>query len=269
MSIAHHTDHAAQAAGHEGTSTIPTLRTVGLDRPWAWLAMGWQDVMRAPGVSLTYGVGLVAVSLAMSAGLIAMDMFYLILPLACGFMLMGPLVAVGLYEVSRRLEAGEPVSLAAAFRAYARNGAQLSWVGLALTLALMFWVRVALLLFALFFASQPPVDLRDFIDLVLFSTDGLPFLITGTVVGGAIAAAVFAIGALSIPMLLDRQVDLFTAIMTSIGGVVKNWKTMAGWGGLIVLFTSAGIVTGFLGLALALPLIAHASWHAYKDIVGD
>jgi uncharacterized membrane protein len=80
---------------------------------------------------------------------------------------------------------------------------------------------------------------------------------------------VFAISAVSIPMMLDRDVNIFTAVMTSVAAVTHNWKTMAGWAGLIVLFTAAGMVTAFLGLALALPLIAHASWHAYRDIVGE
>ncbi|WP_328702843.1 DUF2189 domain-containing protein [Arenibaculum pallidiluteum] len=240
-----------------------------LDRPWVWLALGWRDVARAPQVSLLYGAALVPASLALAVGLSAAGMFYLILPLACGFMLVGPLVAVGLYEVSRRLAAGEPVSLGAAVRAYSRNAVQLSLVGLILALALLFWVRTALLLFALFFGLQPPVDLRGFIDLVLFSTAGLPFLAVGTLAGGAIAAAVFAISAVSVPMLLDRDCDVFTAVVTSIRAVTLNWRAMTGWAALIALFTAAGLSTAFIGLALAMPLIAHASWHAYKDLVAD
>lgn len=243
------------------------LGRVGLDRPWAWLAAGWRDFARAPGISLAYGAALSAAGLLMAWALAVAGMFYLILPLVCGFMLVGPLVAVGLYEVSRRLETGSPVSLGAALRAYGRNATQIAAIGLVLMLFLMFWVRVALLLFALFFSQQPPADLHMFVELVFFSASGLPFLVTGTLVGACFAAAAFAIGAVSLPMLLDRDTNVVEAVAVSVAAVLRNWQVMAGWAGLIVLFTAAGLATGFLGLAVALPLIAHASWHAYRDLV--
>jgi uncharacterized membrane protein len=248
-------------------TSIPHIRTVKLDRPWAWLAAGWDDFSRAPVVSLSYGVTLVAISYMLVLGLSSIGLFYLVLPLVAGFMLMGPIVAVGLYEVSRLHSEGRPASLMDAFAAYGRNAGQIAGIGLALMLMLLFWVRIALLVFALFFSYQPPT-LEGFVNAVFFTQTGILFLIVGSAIGGVIAAVVFAVSALSIPMLLDRDTDLFTAIMTSVAGVVANWKTMAGWAGLIVLFTAAGLATGFIGLALALPLIAHASWHAYKDIVG-
>ncbi len=249
-------------------AAIPHIRTVGLDRPWAWLAAGWRDFSTAPQVSLTYGLALVAISYILVTGLSSIGLFYLVLPLACGFMLIGPLVAVGLYEVSRRIEKGEKPSMGTALRAYSANAAHIGAIGLGLMLFMLFWVRVALLIFALFFSYQPPT-LESFVNTVFFTTDGLIFLAVGSLVGGVMATVVFAISAVSIPMMLDRDVNIFTAVMTSVAAVTHNWKTMAGWAGLIVLFTAAGMVTAFLGLALALPLIAHASWHAYRDIVGE
>jgi len=139
---------------------------------------------------------------------------------------------------------------------------------LVMMLMLLFWVRVALLIFALFFSYQPPT-LEGFVNTVFFTEQGLVFVAVGSIIGGMIATVVFAVTALSIPMLLDRDTDLFTAVATSVRGVMENWQTMAGWAGLIVLFTAAGLATAFIGLALALPLIGYASWHAYKEIVAD
>jgi uncharacterized membrane protein len=102
---------------------------------------------------------------------------------------------------------------------------------------------------------------------LLFSTAGIPFLIVGIAVGGVLAAFVFAMTAVAIPALLDRDIGVLSAIVTSFAAVLKNWRIMIGWGALIVVFTTAGLVTFYLGLAVTLPLVGHASWHAYRGLV--
>jgi uncharacterized membrane protein len=268
MTYANHRDTDPDHTSVIKPFAIPHIRRVGLDRPWAWLAAGWNDFSQAPVLSLSYGLAMVAISYMLVLGLSSIGLFYLVLPMVAGFMLVGPIVAVGLYEVSRLHNMGREARLSDAFGAFSRNAGQISAIGLVLMLMLLFWVRVALLIFALFFSYQPPT-LEGFVNTVFFTKQGLVFLVVGSAVGGMIAAAVFAITALSIPMLLDRDTDLFTAISTSVRGVMANWQTMAGWAGLIVLFTAAGLATAFIGLALALPLIGYASWHAYKEIVDN
>jgi uncharacterized membrane protein len=244
------------------------LRAIDLDRPWRWLAAGWDDLRRAPTVGLTYGALAVVTSYALTLGLWAYDLAYLVLPLGAGFVLVGPILAVGLYETSRRLQAGQPVRLADAAMAFRRNPLQIALLGLVLTLALLFWVRVALLLFALFFNQQPPT-LDALVAVAFFSSTSLPFLIVGHLFGGMLAAAVFALTAISVPLLLDRPgANVFQAIATSIAAVMLNLRAMALWAALIVVFITAGIATVYLGLLVTLPLIGHASWHAYKDLVG-
>ena len=184
---------------------------------------------RLPCVSLSYGLAMVAVSYMLVLGLSSIGLFYLVLPMVAGFMLVGPIVAVGLYEVSRLHNMGREARLSDAFGAFARNAGQISAIGLVLMLMLLFWVRVALLIFALFFSYQPPT-LEGFVNTVFFTEQGLIFLVVGSVVGGMIATVVFAVTALSIPMLLDRDTDLFTAVATSVRGVMENWQTMAGLG---------------------------------------
>ncbi|MBL8696846.1 MAG: DUF2189 domain-containing protein [Alphaproteobacteria bacterium] len=245
---------------------MPLIRRVEIDRPWLWLAKGWADMLAAPRISIAYGALIAAISVAIVAALFLMDMPYFTLPMAAGFFLVAPLVAVGLYETSRRLEAGEPVTLAAALAAILRNRAQLANLGIVLMLINLAWVRIATLLFALFFQGAHPTW-GSIIDTIFFSPVSIPFLATGTVVGLCLAVCAFSLGAVSIPMLLDRDVNVFVAVMTSISAVRHNWRPMALWAALIVVFTAAGMATFFIGLAVVMPLIGHATWHAYRDVV--
>jgi uncharacterized membrane protein len=139
-------------------------------------------------------------------------------------------------------------------------------MGLVLMLFLLAWIRLAFLIFALFFGATPP-SWEHLVTTLLFTTDGIPFLVVGIAVGGALAAFVFAMSAVAIPALLDRDIGALGAVATSVAAVVQNWRVMIGWGALIVLFTAAGLVTFYVGLAVTLPLVGHASWHAYRGLV--
>ncbi|HYE51594.1 MAG TPA: DUF2189 domain-containing protein [Azospirillaceae bacterium] len=245
----------------------PEIRLVPHDRPWLWLQRGWADMAAAPRVSLAYGGIVVGLSLALAAALLGTGLFYLLLPLAGGFMLLAPLLAVGLYETSRRLAAGEPADLTAVRAAWRRNGGQIGLLAVALLLLHFTWVRVAMLLYALFFNGVNPT-LDNLVHVVFNSPVSLPFLVTGTLLGAVLALAAFALSAVSIPMLLDREeANAFTAIATSVTALKVNPRAMALWAGIIVFFTAVGMATLFAGLAVAMPLIGHATWHAYRDLV--
>jgi uncharacterized membrane protein len=244
----------------------PRVRLVDVDRPWIWLARGWRDFAAAPRIGLAYGAILVAISFALVAGLALADLLYLLLPLLAGFGFLAPLLAVGLYETSRRLGAGEPATLAAALFAWRRHGGQLALMGLVLMLFHLAWVRVATLMFALFF-EEGAITFPELIELMFFSARGLPFVFAGTAVGAALAALVFALSAVSIPMLLERDVDVITAMVTSFAAVRENARPMALWAALIAIFTVLGLGFFLVGLAVALPLLGHATWHAYKELV--
>jgi uncharacterized membrane protein len=245
---------------------MPSIRKIEIDRPWSWLAAGWGDLRKAPSVGLGYGALLAALGLLLAALIYFTGLFHLILPLTAGFMLMGPILAVGLYETSRRLGTGEPAGMAQALTAWTRNFSQVAFLGFALMFFLLAWIRLATLIFALFYGSTP-INPDNFIVEVFFSLDALPFLATGTIVGGVLAVIVFAISAISVPMLMDRDVSIVVAIVTSVAAVKENPAPMLLWAVLIALFTGAGLATGYLGLIVTLPLIGHATWHAYKDLV--
>ena len=252
----------------QSAGTSPEIRQVGLEQPWTWLAAGWRDIWRAPWISLTYGAGFAAVSIAFTAALFIGGFEYLLPPLAAGFMLVGPMLAVGLYETSRRLEAGEPVSLGAALFVTTRSPAQLAFLGVLLMLALLAWMRIASLLFALFFGTLDFPPLEAILPMLFFTWEGLGLLIVGTAVGGLIAAAVFAISAVSVPLLMVREVDAITAILISIRAVRANLAVMALWAWLIAVLTGFGLIWAYLGLIVTFPLVGHATWHAYRDLVG-
>jgi uncharacterized membrane protein len=245
----------------------PYINRVPVDRPWTWLAKGWADLRQAPVVSMAFGFALALFGFVLLGGLWMLDLFYLVLPLSAGFMLMGPFLAIGLYEVSRRLAANEPVTLFGTAQALRRNLSQFLLIAIALMIFLLAWIRIATLIFALFFSHTPP-GFENFMVEVFFSTESIPFVLTGIITGGILAAAVFAISAVSIPMLLDRpDANVAAAIVTSVNAVRINALPMAVWGALIVLFTAAGLVVVYVGLIVAMPLIGHATWHAYRDVI--
>lgn len=245
----------------------PRVHRIALDRPWVWLACGWQDLRRTPKVSLAYGFVFTLLGFLILGGLWLLDFFYLILPLTAGFMLLGPILAVGLYEVSRRQGEGETATLAQAVTAIGRNASQIALMGVALMLFLLAWIRLATLIFAVFYSYRPP-GLDNFVTEVFLSPQVIPFLLVGTTVGAVLAVVVFAISAISIPMLLDRpEANVVTAMATSVQAVRLNYKAMAIWAALIVLFSAAGLVTLYIGLIVAMPLIGHATWYAYRDMV--
>jgi uncharacterized membrane protein len=242
------------------------IREVTVDRSSRWLAAGWWDMWRMPGISLGYGAAFVAAGYVLAFLFMGAGMGSLILPLAGGFALLAPFLAVGLYEVSRRLEAGQPVTLGDTLRACLRNE-QVSNMGVVLVLFFFIWILLALVLFAATYHKPPPPLERFLIDVV-FSLDGLPFIALGTLVGALLATAVFAVSAVSLPLLLDRDdVDVVTAMTISIAAVRRNWQVMFGWAAMIALITFVGLATFLLGLAVALPLVGHATWHAYRDII--
>ncbi len=228
--------------------------------------MGWNDFVRAPSIGLVYGGIFVAIGLAAALCLYAIDRLYLLLPITAGFALVAPALAVGLYEVSRRLAQGEMPRFNDALYAWQRNAGQIAAIGFVLLLIHLIWVRIALLLFPIFFTGGAPA-LDGLPDMLVDSLTGLTFLIMGSLIGGVIAAGVFAISAVSIPMLLDRDVGFVTAMATSFVAVRTNARPMALWATIIAVATVVGLLLFYVGLAITLPLVAYASWHCYKDLV--
>jgi len=255
------------SAGHTtGDFHLPKPRDIGFDHPWRWLSAGLDDMRRAPVVSLSYGAVFAAMGCLLTYGLYMLDAWYVVLPLASGFMLLGPMLAVGLYEVSRRHAAGEPVSLGVALTAWRRNPSAVFATGFVLMLVFLFWIRMATLLFALFYGIGE-FHADTFISDSFFSANTIWFLVSGIMVGAALATVVFSIGAVAFPMIIDRRASATVAVLSSVRTVMHNWRPLILWAGLISLFSVGGLVVFYVGLIFTLPLIGHASFHAYRDLV--
>ncbi len=237
---------------------------VPASRPFQWLGKGWQDLRSAPLASLGYGLVVTALwALALVPGL---DRPYLFTAALSGFLLVAPLLAVGLYELSRRRAAGEPVRLRDAFLGWRRNTGSLMEFGLVLAIVLIAWERLSAILFALLYGGTVP-DLQEFLREV-FLSGRYPLLVSVYVLtGGLLAALVFALSVVSVPLLMERNMDIATAMMNSLRAVAANPPAMLLWAALIVALTGIGVATGLVGMIVIMPLLGHASWHAYKDLM--
>jgi len=243
----------------------PAIRKVGIGRPLVWLKKGLADLVRVPGPSLMYGVAFAAVGALIVA--LAWGRGHIAPALLTGFLLVAPFLAGVLYDLSRQLERGGPVNSVAALHAWKRNSGSISLFGLLLALTLIMWERVSAVIFALFYGGRVP-DLHNFVSDLLLSGHYDDLLAAYFGVGGLIAVAVYAFSVVSLPMMLDRDdVDVATAIVTSVQCVARNPAPMLLWAVIIVVMMAIGFATWMVGLVLVFPWLGHASWHAYKDLV--
>lgn len=254
------------AAGSEFVIRDPGIRRIAFDAPWSWIAKGWHDMRRAPAISLTYGAAFTVISLIILVGLYLAGGVSLVLPLAGGFLLLGPMFAVGLYETSRHLEEGKAVSLSEMMMFGVRSPGQLAFMGVFLLILYFVWLEIAFLLFMLFLGPQS-LQLENIVPTLLFTGSGLGLLIIGTAAGAALALLVFAVTAVSIPLLMRREVDVATAAIASIQAVASNPAPMLLWAVLIAGMMAFAFATLFLGLIVVFPLIGHATWHAYRSLI--
>ncbi len=243
--------------------SIAPVRQVPLGRPLHWLRLGWRDFTRAPLASGLHGL---LVSLAGLAILgVTLRVWYLLPGAFSGFVLVGPILATGLYEISRRMERGEPASLAHVIAAWRRGTRPLVWMGLLLMLAATAWVMFTAVLVALA-VDGPVTGLESLLRKVVLEDDSWLFP-EWLLVGGIGAALVFAATAVSLPLLLDRDVDLPGAVLTSVRAVGENPYAMALWAAIIMVATALSMATLMLGFLVAYPVIGHATWHCYRDLV--
>jgi len=258
------------------------INDVSLADPWAWLAAGWRDFLRAPLMSFIFGLifaglgflvtaGLFLIDLTyliwpMMAGLFLIDLTYLIWPMMAGFILIAPIFCTGFYGVSRRLAKGEKPDWQDLFMTWQRNTRAVLGAGLALVFFMLIWIRTAALIYAINF-PHTSLTIRDIAMDTLFTLDGFVFLTVGSAIGAVLAIIVLLVSAVSLQNMVDVNEDFVPAILISVFAVMRNFKAMFLWAILIVLFTTAGLVTAYIGLAVTLPLIGYASWHAYKTVV--
>jgi uncharacterized membrane protein len=243
---------------------FPQVRAISATAPLRWLRLGWADLRRAPLASLVYGAAFAVMGTLLRW---FVDRAAVELALVTGFLLVAPFLAIGLYELSRAGEAGERVTMADSMSAWQVNAGAVGLYALILALLMAVWVRISVVVVALFFTGGLP-DPDTLLPELLASRDGLAFVAAYCAAGFGFALLVFASSVVSIPMLLDRRdMDTFTAMIVSFNAVRLNFWPMLLWAALIVLLTLIGLATWNLGLVLTLPLVWHATWHAYREVV--
>ncbi len=253
---------------------LPTVRTITPWRPLVWLVYGWRDMTQVGWISFAHGLALAIVGAAIVA--IAQSRFWLLAGALSGFMVIAPVLATSLYALSRALERGETANLSVVAKTWLnwQNNHFNKWgndywcmvqFGALLALAATGWVLTSAALITLL-APAPILGPLDFVHHVVLAEDGWLFELW-LAMGGVMAAPLFASSVVSMPLLLDRRVTLMQAVLTSWQTVMVNPMPMALWAALIMVFTLLGLGSLLLGLIFVIPMLGHASWHAYRDLV--
>lgn len=246
----------------------PVVRTITSRDVAEALAAGLRDFQAAPAYGLFFGALYAAGGIAIVYSLIWLGISYLAYPLAAGFALIGPFVAVGLYEVSRRREKGLPLSWGAVLGAVVQQGRrEMGWMAFVTLFIFIIWIYQVRLLLALFLGFSSFSTLQEFLSVVLTTPEGLTFLAVGNIVGAFLSLALFSLTVVSFPLLLDRETDFITAMITSVRAVVANPVPMIGWGIIVVIDLVFSAIPSFLGLIITLPVIGHATWHLYRRVI--
>ena len=254
------TDGTAPAA-----SALPDIGHLTLHEIWTSLKMGYRDYRRAPVCAGFFAGFYVLVGwllIAFGAGSLAWT-----LVLVMGFPLIGPFAAVGFYEISRRLEAGEKVVFKEVVGVVlAERHRQIPWIGAVIIILFLFWSFFAHILFALMLGLTAMTHITGSLDVFL-TPQGMTLIVAELVFGGAVALLTFAGGVVSLPLAVDREIDFVSAILTSFRAFSRNVFVLLVWGVTISVIVFLALLPGFLGLFVALPVLGHTSWHIYRRVL--
>ena len=257
---------------HVGPQPIDRLRvrTLAHDDIKAALRAGLADFLSRPVLSASFGIVFALAGLFVIASLFYFNQIWMAIPVALGFPLIAPFAAAGLYEMSRRLAAGEPFGWRDIYLLmFRQSGKEFGWMAFVVLFVFWVWIYQVRLLLAVFLGLQAFSSLDGFIQVITGTANGLMFIGIGTIVGAVLAAILFCISVISMPLLLDRKIDFISALLLSINTVRKNPGVMAGWGITIAVLIFLAMLPAFLGLIVVLPILGHATWHVYRSAIEE
>lgn len=255
-------ESAPQSLAH-AASTFSAITRVGAAAPFDWLGRGFADLRAAPAASLFYG----AVFALMGWAIVFFygNAYSLTVALIGGFMLLGPALAMGLYGLSRQRETGAVPRLRPSLTVWRANRSNLAIFALVTGVVFLIWARASMVVFAVFYSSGLPTAADFLRELTAF--DNIEFVIAYLMVGSLFASFIFSISVVAVPLMLDRDADAITAMLLSLATVARNPGPVLLWAGLIVLLAGIGFATAFIGLIVTIPLLGHATWHAYRAMI--
>lgn len=242
---------------------FPRVRDVPISAPLRWVGRGLSDFKSCPIPSLFYGFCFAAMGLLIT--FVFEHAYEYTSALTSGFLLLGPFLSMGLYEISRRHELGEHCALRPTMLVWRRNAGNIGIFAVVLGVLFLVWARASLVVFALFYTNEMP-NLSGFLEQIL-RFENFEFLGVYFGVGLLFAFITFAVSVVSIPLMLDRNQDAITSMLASFGALARNPGAMLVWALLIVSLTIIGFLTFHVGLVILMPLVGHATWHAYRDLV--
>jgi uncharacterized membrane protein len=245
------------------------VRTIALNDLWQSLKEGYDDFNATPNVGVFLTVLLYLLfALLLTLFLVGKNLHYLAFPIVAGFTLIGPVVSVGLFEMSRRREHGLDVSWRSTFDfVHSASFAPILALSLVMMVLYVAWLFSAEFLFFGLFGDDPPVSASDFVTQLVTTRRGAGLIVYGTLLGFIFAFIALAISVVAFPLLLDRPASAATAVAVSIRAVTSNLVVMAVWGLIVVVLLIAGAIVFLIGLAAVLPILGHATWHLYRKVV--
>jgi uncharacterized membrane protein len=261
---------AASAEGSigRGKPAWPEVRSISATDIVECLDAGIRDLRAAPKYGLFFGGIYALAGWLLLALLWQFELPYLAYPLATGFALIAPFAATGLYDVSRRLEQGEPLSWGAILNSVrSANGKELAWMAIVTVFTLIIWMDIAAFLFFAFMGFGGGTTGGDLMHEIFTTPKGWVFLFIGNIIGAILAGIVFSYSAISFPMLYDREVDFVTAMVTSVKTVIKNPYAMLIWAVIIGIQLALSLASLFVGLIITLPVLGHTTWHIYRRAI--
>ena len=252
----------------QDTTSTPVIRKINLSDLRDALRQGWEDFKVVPSHAIILCVIYPVLGLVLARLVLGYSVLPLLFPLAAGFALLGPFAALGLYELSRRREAGEEPSAWDAVDVI-RSPSFGAMLGLGTLLLALFvtWIATAQAIYVAAFGYEAAAEIPDFLERVLTTPQGWWLIIVGCGVGFLFALVALCISVVSFPLMLDRHAGAGDAIVTSLRAVALNPIPMAAWGLIVAVLLVAGSLPLFLGLAVAVPVLGHATWHLYRKVV--